>query len=144
LQDKEGTVRKFAAVLLGKIGDPRAIEPLGMALYDLHHDVGKASAEALANFGTTSFDILVEALSHPEMWIRIHAVHALTKIKDRRVASILLEMLDDPEREVKRYVIEAMGELKDASVLSALQSIVSNRADREFHALAKDAIAKIS
>lgn len=144
LQDKEGTVRRYAAGLLGKIGDPRAIEPLGMALYDLHHDVGKAAAEALTKkFGVNSFDILVEALSHPEMWIRIHSIQALVKIKDSRVASLLLEMLNDPEREVQRCVIEAMGELKDASVLPALQSIMANRADREFHALAKDAIAKI-
>ncbi|HEU0293770.1 MAG TPA: HEAT repeat domain-containing protein [Anaerolineales bacterium] len=143
LQDKEGTVRRYAAGLLGKIGDPRAIEPLGMALYDLHHDVGKAAAEALTKFGVNSFDILVEALSHPEMWIRIHSIQALVKIKDSRVASLLLEMLNDPEREVRRHVIEAMGELKDASVLPVLQSIMANRADREFHALAKDAIAKI-
>jgi HEAT repeat protein len=144
LQDKEGTVRRYAAGLLGKIGDPRAIEPLGMALYDLHHDVGKAAAEALTKFGANSFDILVEALSHPEMWIRIHSIQVLVKIKDSRVASLLLEMLNDPEREVQRHAIEAMGELKDASVLPALQSIMANRADREFHALAKDAIAKIS
>ena len=143
LQDKEGTVRRYAAELLGRIGDPRAIEPLAMALYDLHHDVGKASAEALVNFGVNSFDILVEALSHPEMWIRIHSVQALVEIKDPRVASILLEMLNDPEHEVKRYVIEALGELKNISVLPALQSIMANRADRELHALAKDAIAKI-
>jgi HEAT repeat protein len=144
LQDKEGTVRRYAAGLLGRIGDPRAIEPLAMALYDLHHDVGKASAEALVNFGVNSFDNLVEALSHPEMWIRIHAIQALVEIKDPRVASILLEMLNDPEREVKRHVIEAMGELRNVSVLPALQSIMANRADRELHALAKDAIAKIS
>ena len=144
LRDREGTVRKFAANLLGRIGDPRAIEPLGMALYDLHHEVGRASAEALTNFGANSFDILMQALSHPEMWIRIHSVHALAKIKDRRVGSVYLEMLNDPEREVKKHVIEAMGELKDSSVLSALQAIMANRADREFHALAKEAIAKIN
>jgi len=144
LQDKEGTVRKFAANLLGRIGDPRAIEPLGMALYDLHHEVGKASAQALANFGTNSFDILVEALSHPEMWIRIHALRALSKIKNPRVKSLVLEMLNDPEREVKKQVIEIMGEMKDASMLPALQEIMAHRADREFHTLAKEAIAKIS
>ena len=144
LQDKEGTVRRYAAGLLGRIGDPRAIEPLSMALYDLHHDVGNAAAEALTKFGANSFDILVEALSHPEMWIRIHSVQALVKIRDERVASLLQEMWNDPERDVKRHVIEAMGELKDASLLPTLQSIMANRADREFHALAKDAIAKIS
>jgi HEAT repeat protein len=143
LKDKEGAVRKFAAILLGKIGDPRAIDPLGMALYDMHHDVGKASAEALVNFGANSFEILVEALDHPEMWIRIHSVDVLPKIVEPRVALILLEMLKDPEREVKKHVIEAMGELKDKRTLTALQEIVTKRGDREMHALAKEALEKI-
>ena len=140
LQDKEGTVRKFAALLLGKLGDPRAIEPLGMALYDLHHEVGKVSAESLAQFGIPAVDVLMEALSHPEMWIRIHSISALSKIKDGRVTQILLEMLNDPEREVKKQVIESLGNLKDPRALPSLQEIVSNRADRELHTLAKKAI----
>jgi HEAT repeat protein len=143
LKDNEGAVRKYAAYLLGRIGDPRAIEPLGMALYDMHHDVGKASAEALVNFGVNSFEILVEALDHPEMWIRIHSVDVLPKIKEPRVALVLLEMLKDPERDVRKRVIEAMGELKDARTLPALQEVVANRADREMHALAKDALEKM-
>jgi HEAT repeat protein len=140
LQDKEGTVRKFAALLLGKLGDPRAIEPLGMALYDMHHEVGKVSAESLAQFGGSAVDVLMEALSHPEMWIRIHSITALSRIRDARVTPILLEMLNDPEREVKKQVIEALGNLKDPRALPSLQEIVSNRADRELHTLAKQAI----
>jgi HEAT repeat protein len=131
-------------LLLGRIGDARAIEPLGNALYDLHHDVGKASAEALVNFGTRSFEILVEAMEHPEMWIRIHSVDVLPKITEPRVALVLLEMLKDPEREVQRHVIEAMGELKDKRTLPALQEIMANRGDRELHGLAKQAIELIS
>jgi HEAT repeat protein len=143
LKDKEGTVRKFAATLLGRLKDPRAIEPLGMALYDLHHDVGKVAAEALVNFGTASFEILVEALDHPEMWIRIHSVDVLPKINELRVALVLLEMLKDPEREVKKHVVEAMGALRDKRTVPALQEIIANRGDRELHALAKNALAKI-
>jgi HEAT repeat protein len=115
-----------------------------MALYDMHHDVGKEAADALTNFGGSSFNILVEALSHPEMWIRIHAIQALTKTKDSRVATLLLEMLNDSEREVKRQVIGAMGELKDKRTLPALQEIMAQRGDREMHGLAKAAIEKIS
>jgi HEAT repeat protein len=144
LQDKEGTVRKFAATLLGRLGDPRAIEPLGMALYDLHHEVGKVSADSLARFGVPSLEILVEALSHPEMWIRIHAIEALSKIKDTRVIPILLQMLNDPERDVKKQVIHSLGELKDPRSSSALQEIVANRADRELHTLAKQALESFS
>ena len=144
LSDKEGTVRKFAALLLGKLGDGRAIEPLGMTLYDMHHDVGKASAESLAKFGAPAVGVLVEALNHPEMWIRIHSVLALSKIKDARVAPVLLQMLNDPEREVKKQVIQSLGELKDPRTFSALQEIASNRGDRELHALAKEVIDKMS
>jgi HEAT repeat protein len=144
LQDKEGTVRKFAATLLGKLGDPRAIDPLGMALYDLHHEVGKVSADSLAQFGAPAFDILVGALSHPETWIRIHAIDALARIKDQRVTPILLEMLHDPERDVKKQVIECLGELKDRRSSAALQEIASNRADRELHALAKQALEHLA
>ncbi len=144
LKDHEGAVRKYAALVLGRIGDPRAIEPLGMALYDLHHDVGKASAEALTSFGGSSFEVLVEALDHPEMWIRIHSVDVLPKVKEPRVALVLLEMLKDPEREVIKHVIQAMGELKDPRTLPALQEIMAQRGDREMHALAKEAIEKFS
>jgi HEAT repeat protein len=143
LKDKEGAVRKYAAVLLGRIGDPSAVGPLGMALYDLHHDVGKVSAEALVNFGAASFELLVEALDHPEMWIRIHSLDVLPGIDEPRVALILLEMLKDPEREVKKHVIMAMGELKDQRTLPALQEIMADRSDRELHALARSAIEKM-
>jgi len=144
LIDNEGAVRKYAALVLGKIGDPRAIEPLGMALYDLHHDVGKVSAESLVNFGVNSFEILVEAMEHPEMWIRIHSIDVLPKIREPRVGLVLLEMLKDPEREVKKHVIEAMGVLKDPRTLPALQEVMAQRGDREMHALAKAAIEKFS
>ncbi|HAV78474.1 MAG TPA: hypothetical protein DCX53_14090 [Anaerolineae bacterium] len=144
LKDKEGAVRKFAAGLLGRLKDSRAIEPLGMSLYDVHHDVGKMSAEALVDFGGNSFEILVEALNHPEMWIRIHSVDVLPRIRDPRVASVLLEMLEDPEREVKIHVIRAMGELKDKQTLSALQALAANRSDRELHALAKEMLTSFS
>jgi HEAT repeat protein len=144
LQDKEGIVRKFAAILLGKLGDPRAIEPLGMTLYDLHHEVGKVSAESLARFGIPALDVLIAALSHPEMWIRIHASTALSKIRDGRVIPILLEMLNDSEREVKKQVIKLLGNLKDQRALPSLHEIASNRADRELHILAKQALENLA
>jgi HEAT repeat protein len=140
LGDREGTVRKFAAMLLGKLGDPRAIEPLSLALYDLHHEVGKAAAEALAHFGAQAVEVLVAALSHPEPWIRLHAVQGLSGIQDGRVATALLPMLNDHERDVRKQVIQALGALKDPRALPALQQIAENRADRELQALARQAL----
>lgn len=140
LGDKEGTVRKFAAIILGKLGDPRAIEELGMALYDLHHEVSNSAAEALARFGSKAVDVLIEALKHPEAGIRENAVRALGKIQDSRVAPLLMEMLLDPERIVQKQAMQSLGELRDSRALPALQEIASNRADREMSTLAKQVI----
>jgi HEAT repeat protein len=85
----------------------------------------------------------VEALDHPEMWIRIHSIDVLPRVDDSRVALILLEMLKDPEREVKKHVIQSMGLLKDQRTLPALQEIASDRSDRELHALAKEIIEQM-
>ena len=143
LADKEGILRKFAVSILGRIGDPRALEPLGMALYDLHHEVSRAAAEALARFGGASFEILAEALRHPEMAIREHAVLALGRIQDARVAPLLMEMLRDPERIVQRQAILSLSQLSDPRAASALKAIALNRADREFSTLAKQLLQNI-
>jgi HEAT repeat protein len=140
LGDKEGTVRRYAAIMLGRVGDPRAIEELGMALYDLHNEVGRVAAEALAKFGAPTVDIFIEALHHPEAAIRENSVAALSKIHEARIVPVLIEMLRDPERTVKMQAMQALGELRDQRAMPALQEIVSNRADRELSALAKQII----
>lgn len=137
LGDREGTVRKFAAMILGKLRDVRAMEELGMTLYDLHHEVSQAAAEALAHFGGKAVDTLSEALRHPEAAVREHAVMGLGRIQDARVAPLLIAMLNDPERIVKWQVIKSLGGLPDDRAKSALQEVAANRADRELSNLAK-------
>ena len=144
LGDKEGTVRKFAAMILGNLGDIRAIEELGMTLYDLHHEVSKAAAEALTKFGAKSVDILIEALNHPEAGIRERAIGALGKIQDARVAPVLIEMLSDLDRNVQIQAMRSLGELRDQRALPILQRIASDRADREKAALAKQILERIN
>lgn len=143
LSDKEGTVRKYAAITLGRIHDPRAIDELGMTIYDLHHEVGKAAAEALAKFGAPIVDIFIEALSHPESAVRENSLVALSKIQDERVVPVLIEMLQDPVKDVQRQALLALGSLRDSRAIPALEGIVANRADREMSALAKQIIENI-
>jgi HEAT repeat protein len=140
LGDKEGTVRKYAAIMLGDLGDIRAIEELGMALYDLHHEVGEVAADALVKFGENAVEILIESLSHPEAAIREHAVIALGKIQDARVVPVLIEALQDPDRTVQIQAILTLGNLKNAQARPALQDIARSRTDRELALLAKKAL----
>jgi HEAT repeat protein len=140
LADREVTVRKYAAMVLGNLKDIRAIEELGMAVYDLHHEVSQAAAEALAKFGAPAVGLLSEALRHPEAAVREHAIIGLGRIQDARVAPLLFEMLSDPDRIVQRQAILSVSELNDPHVETALREIANNRADREFSALAKQLI----
>jgi len=137
LGDREGTVRKFAATVLGNMRDMRAIEELAMLLYDLHHEVGKAAADALGKFGPQAVDILIEALSHPESGIRENSVLALGRIQDVRVAPVLIEMLGDADRDVQKYALQGLGQLNDQRAISALREVSAKRADRELAALAR-------
>ena len=143
LGDKEGTVRKFSAIVLGNLRDPRAIEDLSMMLYDLHTEVGKAASDALAKFGPQAVDILIESIHHPESGIRENAVIALGKIQDVRITPVLIEMLHDPDRDIQKHALQSLGRLKDQRALSAIQEVASNRADREMSALAKQLIDQI-
>jgi HEAT repeat protein len=143
LGDREGTVRKYAAIVLGRLRDIRAIEELGMALYDLHHDVSQAAAESLAQFGGEAVGVLSEALTHPEAGVRERAVHGLGLIRDERVAPLLIEMLNDPDRAVKKQAIHSLGSVRDKRAIPALQSLAADRADRELASLAKEWIEKL-
>ncbi len=143
LSDKEGTVRKFAAMLLARLPDERALEPLSISLYDTHPDVCKASAEALAAIGAPALPILLDALQHPEAWIRQQAVMGLTKTHDAQVVPALLNLLGDESREVRKQAVESLGQLQDMRALPSLQGLAASRTDREMAALARRAIQSI-
>jgi HEAT repeat protein len=142
LADVEGTVRRYAATSLGRLGDPRAIESLGMALYDLHHEVGTAAALALSQIGPASFEILAEAVHHPEAGIRENVARAFGKLNDNRVAPILLELIHDPDRTVQKQVVLSLAELGDPCALPVLQELSTSRTDRELALLARQALEK--
>lgn len=143
LGDREGAVRRFAATMLGNLRDRRAIEELGVALYDLHHEVSLAAAEALARFGGESLGLLSGALSHSEAEVREAAIHGLSMIQDERAAPLLIGMLDDSERDVRLRALRSLEALDDARAISALQELAANRADRETAALAKQILGKL-
>jgi len=77
-QRKDPEVRKNAAKALGKIKDPRAVEPLIATLKDKDSDV------------------------------RWHAARALEKIQDPRAVEPLIATLKDKDSEVRWHAAEAL------------------------------------
>jgi HEAT repeat protein len=140
LSNTEATVRRSAVIILGHIRDTRAVEPLGMMLYDMHDEVGHAAAESLAGFGAAALEVLSEALEHPEAGIRLHALSALSRIKDARVLPLIMQLLHDPDRLVLKQAIQSLGELGEARALAILAPIADDRTDRELSMLAREAM----
>lgn len=143
LADKEANVRRYAAMILGRLRDPRTMDELSMTMYDMHTEVGRAAAEALAGFGPQAVDFFLEALRHPEADIRENAINALAKIQDMRVGNLILEMLQDPERNIRKRALTLLGELRERRALPAIQEIAANRADREMSMLAKKILEEL-
>ncbi|MBN1305940.1 MAG: HEAT repeat domain-containing protein [Anaerolineales bacterium] len=139
LKFPEVVIRRCAVDALGRIGDPLALESLQMALYDVHYDVGHAAAQALASFGQPALNILVEALRHPEAWIRQQSITGLEKIGDRSAAPAILALVNDEDRAVQLQAIRTLGILGDRQALPILNSLSENRQERELSQAARQA-----
>ncbi len=144
LSNKERTVRKNAAVLLGRIGDARAIEPLGMMVYDLHDEVGVAAAQALTSFGAAALDVLSEALAHPEAAVRMNALEALSKIEEDEVVDLIAELLHDADRRVQKQAVESLGNTRNPRAIKLLEPVAADRSDRELSLLAREASRRVN
>jgi HEAT repeat protein len=144
LSDTEATVRRYAAGILGELRDPRALQPLGMALFDMHHEVGSAAARALGLLGEASLDILEAASPHPEPAIREHVALALAAIDHPRSVTVLVDLLGDSDRTVQKQAIASLSRMHDPRAAAALIKCAGDRSDRELQALAKDILSKMS
>ncbi|MGE5251657.1 MAG: HEAT repeat domain-containing protein [Bacteroidota bacterium] len=140
LSDPEGAVRRYAATALGALRGSRAVEPLGMALYDLHHEVGVAAARALGRIGPESLEVLERASSHPEPGIRLNVALALGGMDEPRAAALLLPLLQDSDRGVQKQAILSLSGQSDTQARLALQEIAADRRDRELQSLARQAL----
>jgi len=144
LRNPEGAVRKNAAHILGIIRDPRAIEPLGMALYDFHVDVGDEAATALGHFGAASLEIFDEAMRASESSIRIHALTGLGLVQDPRAIELIAHGLHDPDRQVQKRAIFALKVSRHPLALELLQPLAADRNDRELSMLAREALETLA
>lgn len=144
LRHSEGNVRRQAAILLGQIGDERAIEPLGMALYDVHIEVGEAAAQALARYGAPALEFLEEATRAIEAPIRLHALTGLSLIKDDRALPLIANLIRDHDRQAQRQAVQALGRTGNRNALPLLAAIADDRSDRELSMLARETMRLFS
>lgn len=104
----------YAAVALGKIGDPRALPALLVA-----HERGLfAALDGLAGIpAEEAFTALLRAFEqshHP------HVATLLGRRGDRRAVPALIAAMDDPDKLVRFYTVRALGRLGDPRAIEAL------------------------
>lgn len=121
LQNEDSNVRRVAAEALGRLGYPRAVEPLIIALRDEDPHVRRAAAKALGNIGDArAVKFLVMALHDDNRYVRRAAVVALRKIRDPRAAEPLIIALRDEDSYVRQTAAEVLGNIGDARAVEPL------------------------
>jgi len=102
-----------AAAMLGRIGDPRALEPLvGILTGRPGTHAAAAAAKALGQIGDPrALAPLVTALNDGLSLTRMEAATALGQIGDPRALRALVRALDDDVGFVREQVVEALNKL---------------------------------
>ena len=111
---KHDGVGERAADILGKISDPRAIEPLAaVALTHMKREHRLYSAQALGKWGELGITPLVAALDHEDSEVRSQGAIALgwAGVRDRHATEHLVLALKDKSEDVRKNAVFALGEL---------------------------------
>ena len=114
LKEENLSIRFNVAVILGDIGDERAVEPLIKALEDKNSEVRSMAAFALGDIGDSkAIEPLIQALKDEDWNVRWGATEALGKIGNSRAAEVLSKALNDKNQNVRRAAIYALKNIKE-------------------------------
>jgi twitching motility protein PilT len=111
LRDPDWWIRISAADTLGRMKDPRAVEPLVATLADA--EVKRAAIEALGRIGDQrALPALGRMLADPSPDVRIEVMLALKNFKHPQVQNALTSVAqNDQDRGVRTHAIEILDEL---------------------------------
>lgn len=126
LTDQDWTVREDAAIRLGRLKDPRAVEPLVATLRDPDRSVRAAAIEALQAIGAPSVMTLSACLSSTDFSVQEAASQILASIADTHALEPLLLALRSRDWIVRMYAAKALGRLKDPRAVSSLLPLLQD------------------
>jgi HEAT repeat protein len=154
LEDESPEVRIAAIEALGAIGHPASVEPLVVALSNLHKTAKSRSrhpnhgaemmehealAKAVAAAGEPAVPPLLKALEYEDKEARRLAAQALGRIKDPRAVEPLMRKLEDNRSDVRQAAALALGTIGDLRAIGALIKAADGR-DMETRRAAVDAL----
>jgi HEAT repeat protein len=102
------------------------------------------AASMLAHCGKPAVPVLIEALEHQDLHVRINAASALIHIGPEAVAAVpaLIARLGDADANTRYNVVVALGRIGDARAAVPLKRMLKDR-DREIRQAAAEALKKV-
>lgn len=97
LDDRDDSIRRRAAKVLGEIGDPRAVPGLMNLLHDDYYSVRREAAAAIVAIGAPAMEPVVAALDDPDGDVRKRVADVLAEIGDARAIASLEGIFDDED-----------------------------------------------
>ncbi len=141
LKSPDWIVRMHAAKALGRIQDPGSVAPLVPLLQDKVKAVREETSTALAAIGEAALSSLLDALTHTEWLVRLHAVEALGKTRSPEAVEPLLSVLfNDRDRAVREDAVRALGQIGDVRAVEFLVTAMNTTGLRP---LAVEALGRI-
>ncbi len=117
-------VRLKAAVLLGRLADPRAVRPLVSALRDENYVVRGAAARALGNLGFPMAEGAIERLfrvvDDEEQFVRKEARQALERLASAQSLDYFVSALSNSRPSVRLAAIHILATLDEGEARVAL------------------------
>jgi HEAT repeat protein len=113
-------VRQYAAYLLGKTQNPRAIQPLIEALGDFDKSVREQATLALSALGKAAIEPLSAVMKEPKWETRYRAAEALGKIADEKAVKPLIQALNDTRDHVRYMAAKGLREFRDSDATEPL------------------------
>ncbi|MBC7287129.1 MAG: HEAT repeat domain-containing protein [Armatimonadetes bacterium] len=142
LSDPRPEVKAAAAEALGRIGDPKAAQPLVATLVHNRFGAVREIEVALEKLGAPALPFIVPALNHPEAEVRRAGVEALAKIGTPDAVVPLAQRLKDPDIAIRRRAADALITLADARVVPQLIEALRDP-DPHVYYPARDALANV-
>ncbi len=119
-------VRQYAAYLLGKAKNPRAIQPLVEALGDFDKSVREQAMLALSSIGKAAIEPLTEAMKEPQWETRYRAAEALGKIADEKAVKPLIQALKDNRDHVRYMAAKGLRSLRHADTIEPMVILLND------------------
>src|SRR3954469_12847520 len=126
-RDGDPRIRRYLALTMGHLGDPRAVPALVDGLKDADTENQMNNLLALGTIADKSATpSVVQRLSSPDPAIRKMAAFVLSAIKDPAAIKDLQVALNDTNQEVRWYAAIALAQVNDASGSDVLMQLLDH------------------